>query len=225
MRRRWARVTLAGLLAAACARTGQGTEPPQEAAPLVAAADATPRPAEPPVAQTPEAAREPDAVDPRLGPPTKEEFNAWGDHPESLELDFDTWDRDHFDDSLRTYHELRCFHEALRSAGEERLRAGSSDVQWSRFERDWAPRLDAWLKQYFADHWRVMERSRFSSYFLEAHELLRIEYLLAYDERDRAKIEEAGAHWLAVDGKVRARVVKLGRKLPPPPSCEPPAKE
>jgi hypothetical protein len=234
-RMRWA---WAVLLLSACARDSRGTQPPHDGEPRVAAtATTTPSEApEPPAeappepvptsatAEPPSTEPEPPPTQPGLGPPTDAEFHAWDRPDPEGEAKLDAWDREHIDRMLRTYDELRCFHQTLLAAGERQL-GNPNEKRWTAFERDWVTTLDAWQKRYFAEDPRALEKSRFFAYVLEAHEILSRTYVEAYDTRDRAKVDEVDRHWLAVEAKVRKRVEKLGGQLAASPTrCDPPAK-
>ncbi len=236
MRMRWASAVL---LVSACTRDVPGTQPPHEGEPPVAATEPeaptrvpeqlADTPSEPPTAGT---TVDPATADPEpppaptgLSPPSEAEFRAWDRKDPVADAELDKWDREHLTATLLTYDELRCFHQTLLAAGERHVADRADETRWTVFKRDWVVTLDAWQKQYFADNPRVLERSKFPGRFLEAHELLMFTYVKAYDERDRAAIDKADAHWLVIEAKVRKRVATLGGELAASPTrCAPPAK-
>jgi hypothetical protein len=241
MRMRWARGLSAALVLCACARDGRDTRPPHDGGTTAVAATKAPpeapggpagAPSVPvPVQTDPEPAPgstitepEPDGPVTTLGPPTEEEFRAWDRKDPEAEAELDAWDREHLDRMLRTFDELRCFHQAVLVAGERLLADPRNEPQWHDFKRKSIPELDAWLKRFFADNPRILEKSRFVSHFLEAHELVSFTYIRAYNDGERAELDEHDAHWFVVESKVRKRAQALGGQLAASPvRCDPPA--
>lgn len=215
MRRRWAEVAVAGLLSAACARDGRGTEPPSDAAPVAA----TPEPeTEPEPAPAPPA----DVASPE---PTDEEF-AWARRAPEQEAQLDAWDRANLQRLLRSFDELRCFHQAVRLEGERFMADAGREPEWFQHKQRTILALDEWLMRLSTENPRIFERSGLAGHILEAFELVAFTYLTAYTARDRTELDGSDAHWRTVETKVRDRATKLGGTLTTTPArCDPLANE
>lgn len=197
------------------APTAGASTPP---APIDAASEPPPAPASPELT--------PPSSSSSLGEPTEEELRAWDRRDPAEEAKLAAWDREHRESMLRMYDELRCFHQAVIVAGERRLGKGSDESEWIAFRHDWSASTSEWLQRLFADNERILERSRFVGYFIEAHEIVSHSYVQAYEARDRAEVEKIGKHWLAVEAKVRRHAEAIGGALSAAPTrCRPPAKQ
>jgi hypothetical protein len=174
---------------------------------------------------TPPELQPPSTSESSLPEPTEEEFRAWDRRDPADEAKLAAWDRERRESMLRMYDELRCFHRTVITAGERRLKTSSDEGEWIAFRNDWPAITSEWLQRLLANE-RILERSRFASYFLEAHEILSHSYVMAYEARDQAAVEKLGKQWLAIEAKVRKHTTSLGGTLPPAPTrCDPLVKE
>ena len=65
--------------------------------------------------------------------------------------------------------------------------------EWYQFKQAFIiPIVDSWQKRMFAEEGtRILEKSKFISNFLEAHELISREYPAAYNASDQTLLDEA----------------------------------
>ncbi|MCA9705826.1 MAG: hypothetical protein KDK70_08265, partial [Myxococcales bacterium] len=147
--------------------------------------------------------------------PTEEEFQAWDRRDPAAEQHLYAWDKAHFAMLQGFVHDLECFEARMVAAGEavRGAKPGSpEDEAWFRTKRALILELDAWQKQLFASHPRLIEDSKAVGTLLEAHELVMFELPQAYNERDSNGIDRAAGHWQIVMAKFRKYGTSLGER-------------
>lgn len=176
-------------------------------------------PAEPPVWG--EASVPPDdPPEPRpgeLAPPTEEEFAAWDRKDPAREKALYAWDKANLDAMLGYWEDLQCFRSAVVQSGEKGFGAepGSpEDEEWFQFKRVYVDEVDGWQKKMFADHPRILEKSKLVGSLLEATEVVMYTYPKAFNGGDTAEVAEADAHWALLEAKVKKYVTSLASSWP-----------
>jgi hypothetical protein len=150
--------------------------------------------------------------DSAFGAPTPDEFKAW-DRAIPSSPGLYAWDEDNIATMLDRWEDLVCFREALTVAGEAGFGAKSgtkAEVAWFAFKRAFISELDDWQKTLFASDPRIIEKSRLVVNFLEAHELLMSAYPRAYNDADRAGVDNADAQWIVVEAKAEKVAATVG---------------
>lgn len=148
-----------------------------------------------------------------LKPPTDAEFAAWNRKDPEGEKFLYKWDKANGQRMLEYWEQLQCFREQVREAGAKGFGAepGSpAEEQWYQFKRTYVIHLDGWQKRLFAQEPRILEKSRFISNVLEAHEHVMNNYPKAYNDGDKTEIEKVDAQWTVVEQKVKKYAKNIG---------------
>lgn len=148
-----------------------------------------------------------------LAPPTDAEFAAWNRKDPEGEKFLYKWDKANGQRMLEYWEQLQCFREQVKEAGEKAFGAepGSpAEEQWFQFKRAYVVHVDGWQKRLFAEEPRVLEKSKFISNILEAHEHVMNNYPKAYNDGDKTEIEKVDAQWTIVEQKVKKYAKNIG---------------
>ncbi|MEM6995020.1 MAG: hypothetical protein AAF721_31190 [Myxococcota bacterium] len=159
----------------------------------------------------------PAAADPPptgLAPPSEAELRAWDRKDPAGEAHLYAWDRTNLDTMLGYFRDLECFYRATESAGDAFLHGTSDESTWRSYKRDTVIAMNEWQQKVFADHPRMLEKSKLVGNLLEVHEIAMHSLIKAYNSRDDAELEKVAVQFTRVRGKVDKYVTKLGGTLP-----------
>jgi len=148
-----------------------------------------------------------------LPPPTEEELAAWDRKDPGGEKHLYKWDKRNLKRMSKYWFDLQCFRDKMRDEGEKARGAepqGPQDEQWYQFKRMFIPFINRWQQRLFTLEPRILEKSKFISNFLEAHELVMNGYPNAYNTNDEIALKKVDAHWLIVEAKINRYVEQLG---------------
>ncbi|MEX1369265.1 MAG: hypothetical protein AB1Z98_39420 [Nannocystaceae bacterium] len=146
-----------------------------------------------------------DALGSRPGPgkPAEGEFEAWDRDDPAADKALYQWDATHFQLLDERTSDLQCFRHRIIAVGQVHLAGNSSDDEWFQAKREHLLSMDRWQQQLFAEDPRIIEKSKYLSYLLEAHELVSFGYPKAYAEGGGEPLRKVEAQWVFVLGKMR----------------------
>lgn len=152
-----------------------------------------------------------------LKDPSKAEFRAWNRHNPAGEKHLYKWDKAHLKDMLRYWEELECFREEVKREGSKAIGAepGSpKGEQWHQFKAGFVPHVNGWQQRVQADIPGWLDSSKFPGNFFQAHEMVMIGYLRAYNDANKKALKIQDAEWDIVAAKNKKYVKSLGAKWP-----------
>lgn len=156
-------------------------------------------------------------------PPTAEELAAWDRKDPAGEMHLYKWDKKNLKRMRGYWGDLVCFRQEMVKRGEAFAAAGEGQgiEPWEQFKGGFIPFIDRWQQRLFALEPRILEKSKFISNFLEAHEIVMNRYPKAYNMGDKTEIQKATAFWTIVASKITRYANKLGGKWENPDFSDP----
>lgn len=156
-------------------------------------------------------------------PPTEEELAAWDRKDPAGEMHLYKWDKKNLKRMRGYWGDLVCFRQEMVSRGEQFMAApeGQGIQGWEQFKGGFIPFINRWQQRLFALEPRILEKSKFISNFLEAHEVVMNRYPKAYNMGDKNDIQKATAFWTIVASKIVRYAGKLGGKWENPDFSDP----
>lgn len=148
-------------------------------------------------------------------PPTAEELAAWDRKDPAGEMHLYKWDKRNLKRLRGYWGDLVCFRQEMVTRGDAFTATpddGSGIAPWEQFKGGFIPFINRWQQRLFAIEPRILEKSKFISNFLEAHEVVMNRYPKAYNMRDKTEIQKANAFWTIVASKIVRYANKLGGK-------------
>lgn len=150
----------------------------------------------------------------KLKPPTEEELAAWDRKDPAGEMHLYKWDKRNLKRMQGYWYDLVCFRQEMVKQGDAFAAApdNSGIGAWEQFKGGFIPFINRWQQRLFAVEPRILEKSKFISHFLEAHEIVMHRYPKAYNLGDKTELGKSGAFWTIVSGKITRYAEKLGGK-------------
>jgi hypothetical protein len=148
-----------------------------------------------------------------LPPATAEELAAWDRKDPGGEKHLYKWDKRNAARMKEYWIDIQCFRERMLEEGKKATGAdpqGTEAEQWDQFKRAFIPLIDRWQQRLFSLEPRILEKSKFISNFLEAHELVMLRYPRAFNDNDEKALMKAEAFWTIVSAKVNRYAEQLG---------------
>ncbi|MCH9679790.1 MAG: hypothetical protein K0V04_00020 [Deltaproteobacteria bacterium] len=153
----------------------------------------------------------------KYGKPSSAEFKAWDRKDPEGEKHLYKWDKANMGRLMGYWEQVTCFRDKMKEEGQKAFGAEPGSPQgeeWFQFKRGFIQHIDGWQKRLFAAEPRINEKSKYIGHFLEAHELVMREYPAAFNESDQTALDEADAHWMIVEAKVKKYTKTIGGEFP-----------
>ena len=150
-----------------------------------------------------------------LPPPTDAELKAWDRKDPAGEKHLYKWDKRNSDRMIEYWKQLRCYREKVSEEGRKAFGAepqSPEDEKWYQFKRVFIPFVNRWQQRLFANEPRILEKSKYISNILEAHELVMNGYPSAFNDGDELALKKVDAHWIVVEDKVKRYTEQIGAK-------------